>query len=103
MGVRNTSRRAAGQPGPESSLTKVLQTEHDQRAAALAMRLLSEGAALNDGDNQTWIQQYLFARGMTLAGGTSEIQRNLIGEQLLGLPRDRLIQPPEKPKETTWT
>jgi alkylation response protein AidB-like acyl-CoA dehydrogenase len=104
MGVRNTTRRAAGQPGPESSLTKVLQTEHDQRAAALAMRLLSEGVALADGDSRTWIEQFLFARGMTIAGGTSEIQRNLIGEQLLGLPRDRLIQPPGEgsliPKET---
>jgi len=64
----------------------LLQTEHDQRAAALALRLLSEGAALADGESHTWIEQFLFARGMTIAGGTSEIQRNLIGEQLLGLP-----------------
>jgi alkylation response protein AidB-like acyl-CoA dehydrogenase len=107
MGVRNTTRRAAGQPGPESSLTKLLQTEHDQRAAALAMRLLSEGAAVTDGVSRTWIEQFLFARGMTIAGGTSEIQRNLIGEQLLGLPRDRLIQPhgngPVTLKEAPWT
>jgi alkylation response protein AidB-like acyl-CoA dehydrogenase len=107
MGVRNTTRRAAGQAGPESSLTKLLSTEHDQRAAALALRLLSEGAALTDGKSRTWIEQFLFARGITIAGGTSEIQRNLIGEQLLGLPRDRLVQPPGKgpatPKETQWT
>jgi alkylation response protein AidB-like acyl-CoA dehydrogenase len=107
MGVRNSTRRAAGQPGPESSVTKLLQTEHDQRAAALALKLLASDAAVADGESQTWMEQFLFARGMTIAGGTSEIQRNLIGEQLLGLPRDRLILPDSKraatPKEMSWT
>jgi alkylation response protein AidB-like acyl-CoA dehydrogenase len=107
MGVRNSTRRVAGQPGPESSVTKLLQTEHDQRAAALALKLLANDAAVADGDSQTWIEQFLFARGMTIAGGTSEIQRNLIGEQLLGLPRDRLVRPdskgPVSPKEKSWT
>jgi alkylation response protein AidB-like acyl-CoA dehydrogenase len=92
MGVRNTTRRAAGQPGAESSLTKLLQTEHDQRAAALAMKLLGTRAAVTDRDSRTWIGQFLFARGMTIAGGTSEIQRNLIAERLLGLPRETLAQ-----------
>jgi len=80
MGVRNTTRRAAGQPGPESSLTKLLQTEHDQRAAALALRLLSEGAALADGESHTWIEQFLFARGMTIAGGSTEVGKNVIAK-----------------------
>jgi alkylation response protein AidB-like acyl-CoA dehydrogenase len=107
MGVRNSTRRVAGQPGAESSVTKLLRTEHDQRAAALALKLLANDAAVADGESQTWIEQCLFARGMTIAGGTSEIQRNLVGEQLLGLPRDRLIDPDSKgrgmPKEMSWT
>jgi hypothetical protein len=71
------------------------------------LKLLANDAAVADGESQTWIEQCLFARGMTIAGGTSEIQRNLVGEQLLGLPRDRLIDPDSKgramPKEMSWT
>jgi alkylation response protein AidB-like acyl-CoA dehydrogenase len=80
-----------GHPGNESSLEKVLGSETDQRLQDLAMALfgpygaLREGAlALGDG---TIPRHFLYARSETIMGGTSEIQRNVIAQRILGLPR----------------
>jgi alkylation response protein AidB-like acyl-CoA dehydrogenase len=78
-----------GQGGAEGNVTKLLSNELDQRMADLAIRLLGSSAAAGDTDGAKWTYQFLFTRCYTIAGGTSEIARNAIGEQLLGLPRDR--------------
>jgi len=39
--------------------------------------------------NGRWVKQYLADRSMTIAGGTSEVQRNIVAQRILGLPRDR--------------
>ena len=62
--------------------------EHDQRVQELGLALLGPLGAANDGDAAAWINGLLWSRCLTIAGGTSEIQRNVIAERLLGLPRD---------------
>jgi 3-oxochol-4-en-24-oyl-CoA dehydrogenase len=86
LGVRTAARAVTGaEPGPEGSLTKLLSGEHQQRVADLLARIGGAGLAL-DGDPAV---QYavLFTRGLTIAGGTSEIIRTQIAERVLGLPR----------------
>jgi alkylation response protein AidB-like acyl-CoA dehydrogenase len=77
---------AGADPGPEGSLAKLLSGEHQQRVADLLARIGGPELAL-DGDPAV---QYalLFSRGLTIAGGTSEIIRTQIAERVLGLPRD---------------
>jgi alkylation response protein AidB-like acyl-CoA dehydrogenase len=89
MGLRATLRSLAGaDPGPESSVRKLLGVEHDQRVQELGMELLGPAAATGDGRTEAWLTGLLFSRCLTIAGGTSEIQRNVIAERLLGLPKD---------------
>jgi alkylation response protein AidB-like acyl-CoA dehydrogenase len=77
---------AGKKPGPEGSLDKLLWSEEFQRLAALALDSVGiEGAAGED--VQQFAHQYLYSRGRTIAAGTSEIQRNIIAQRLLGLPR----------------
>ncbi|MBW3662570.1 MAG: acyl-CoA dehydrogenase [Actinobacteria bacterium] len=86
---RTTLRQLAGaDPGPGASVRKLLGVEHDQRVSEFALSLLGPDGAITDGDGGRWSRAYLLNRCLTIAGGTSEIQRNVIGERLLGLPRD---------------
>jgi len=90
MGLRSTARSLSGaQPGPEASVRKLMGVEHDQRTQELGLSLLGpEGATTEPGAAGQWTFGFLANRCLTIAGGTSEIQRNVIGERLLGLPRD---------------
>jgi alkylation response protein AidB-like acyl-CoA dehydrogenase len=89
MGLRTTLRSLAGaDPGPESSVRKLLGVLHDQRVQAVGLRLLGPAGAVVDERSQLWVTGLLFSRSLTIAGGTSEIQRNVIAERLLGLPKD---------------
>ena len=89
MGLRTTARAVAGaDPGPESSVRKLLNAEHDQRVQELGFRVLGTRALARQGDAETWIAGFLANRCLTIAGGTSEVQRNVIAERLLGLPKD---------------
>ena len=89
LGFRTTLRALSGaEPGPESSVRKLLGVEHDQRVSELALTLLGQEAAVDDGDAAVWAHSFLAGRCLTIAGGTSEVQRNVIAERLLGLPRD---------------
>ena len=74
--------------GSEASVRKLLGVEHDQRVQEVGVELLGPDAVVNEGDAAGWLHQFLFDRCLTIAGGTSEIQRNIIGERGLGLPRD---------------
>jgi alkylation response protein AidB-like acyl-CoA dehydrogenase len=90
LGLRTTLRSLTGaQPGPEASVRKLLGVEHDQRTQELGLSLLGPEGATTAGDAAQWTFGFLANRCLTIAGGTSEIQRNVIGERLLGLPRDR--------------
>lgn len=88
MGLRATEQALAGlSAGSAASVQKLLGAEHQQAVDETVLQLL--GPALMDMSGQRkWIEQYLFDRCLTIAGGTSEIQRNVIAERILGLPRD---------------
>jgi alkylation response protein AidB-like acyl-CoA dehydrogenase len=77
------------QPGPEGSLDKLLWSESFQRLCKVALRF--DGPALARGERDPSVgadlHNYLYSRGRTIAAGTSEIQRGIIAERILGLPR----------------
>ena len=77
-------------PGPEGSSTKIHWSEAHQRLLELSMQLLGETVCLPEGaDAQAaaLTHAYLWSRAETILAGTSEIQRNIIAEQMLSLPR----------------
>jgi alkylation response protein AidB-like acyl-CoA dehydrogenase len=91
--LRSVTRRLRGEaPGPEGSVLKLAFTETYVRMAETASGLLGPRGQLWRGtprapDGGRWAFQALFARRFAIAGGTSEIQRNIIGDRVLGLPR----------------
>lgn len=83
---------ATGVPGPEGSIQKIFWSELNQRLQQTAQELLGPYGQLMHGDtaaidNGVWSYGYLRARGNTIEAGTSEVQRNIIGHFVLGLPR----------------
>jgi alkylation response protein AidB-like acyl-CoA dehydrogenase len=82
----------SGVPGPEGSIQKIFWSELNQRFQQTAAELLgpyaqltkANGYAIDDGQ---WAYSYLRARGNTIEAGTSEIQRNIVGHFVLGLPK----------------
>jgi len=89
LGARTTLRSVSGvEPGPEASVRKLLGAEHEQRVQELGLALLGARGATTEDDAGQWSRGFLSTRCLTIAGGTSEVQRNVIGERILGLPRD---------------
>ena len=90
---RTLSRLARGvEPGPETSWIKLHWSEMSQALSASAVELCGEAAPLWRGAtdvpaNAKWQRQWLWSKAASIAGGTSEIQRNIIAERILGLPR----------------
>ena len=87
--------RAGRPPGPESSIGKVHQGELNQRIQALAVGLLGMDAVAWESDAADYASSLPFElRGMlrsranTIEGGTTEINKNVLGERVLGLPRE---------------
>ena len=69
-------------------MRKLLGVEHEQRVQEMGMALYGAGGAVLDGKAQRWEEGFLSTRCLTIAGGTSEVQRNVIAERILGQPRD---------------
>ncbi len=90
--ARSRARARAGRPaGPEGSITKIAKASANQRLQELAIGLLGADAAawpIDDDEASEWITQFLRTRANSIEGGTSEIQRNIVGERVLGLPRE---------------
>ncbi len=74
-------------PGPEGSIQKIFWSELNQRTQRDAMEILGEHGQLWDFDDGKWVYGYLRTRGNTIEAGTSEIQRNIVAERVLGLPK----------------
>ena len=81
-----------GAVGPESSSVKLLMAEAEQRLAATVLEVL--GPTLLDGDpddlaeNEFWYETYLYSRAASVYGGTRQIQRDIIADRILSLPKD---------------
>ncbi|MGV0790370.1 acyl-CoA dehydrogenase IpdE1 [Mycolicibacterium sp. XJ1819] len=76
------------QPG-QDNVSKLLWANWHRELGEIAMDVLgSEGLTLTDGDFDEWQRLYLFSRADTIYGGSNEIQRNIIAERVLGLPRE---------------
>jgi alkylation response protein AidB-like acyl-CoA dehydrogenase len=89
LGHRATLRTLSGvDPGSGSSVRKLLGVEHEQRVQEMGMALYGADGAVLDGKAQRWEEGFLSTRCLTIAGGTSEVQRNVIAERMLGQPRD---------------
>jgi alkylation response protein AidB-like acyl-CoA dehydrogenase len=99
-GYLQLTRAMSGEPaGRLGFKNKVLNTDFGQRVAGLALDLLAETSQLAPrpaapgvipGDER-WMTQFLGSLGLSIAGGTANIQRNIIAERGLGLPRDTTV------------
>ncbi|OBB88552.1 acyl-CoA dehydrogenase [Mycobacterium colombiense] len=92
LNLRRAARSVEGAgPGPEGNVTKLKLAEHMVEGAAIMAALLGPEVALTDGAGALAGRLMMGARGMAIAGGTSEVTRNQIAERILGMPRDPLI------------
>ena len=92
-GMRLMAQLAQGrEPGPEASITKLFWSEYQQQVGELAVDLLGAQALVRpDGDGyrtSKWQNVFLASRAGTIFSGTSEIQRNIVAERALGLPKE---------------
>ncbi len=107
LGLRVTLKQLSGtEPGATGSVRKLLGMRHAQQIAELCLAMSGPGGALGGGgasaavtrsgapNGAHWARQVLMTQALTIGGGTTDIQLNIIGERILGLPRD-----PEPPAE----
>jgi alkylation response protein AidB-like acyl-CoA dehydrogenase len=87
--------KAGRPPGPESSIGKVHQGELNQRMQLLAVDLLGSGGMAWESDAEDYaaslpyeLKGMLRSRANTIEGGTTEVNKNIVGERVLGLPRE---------------
>ena len=92
-GYRSLTRLLRGEaPGPEGSTSKLAWSQVDQELAELATEILGLRSQITEGawavDEGQWAYNCLLARASTIRAGTSEILKNILGERVLGLPKD---------------
>jgi alkylation response protein AidB-like acyl-CoA dehydrogenase len=83
--LRSLSMRLDRAPGAEGSVDKLLMARVEQDLLHVAMNLFGSEALVNDRDH--WFSDYLYSRASTIYGGSAQIQRNVLAERCLGLPR----------------
>jgi 3-oxochol-4-en-24-oyl-CoA dehydrogenase len=100
LGLRVTLKQLSGtEPGATGSVRKLLGMEHAQRIAELCFAVSGTSGALGgpggapvtglgEPNGAHWARQVLMTQALTIGGGTTDIQLNIIGERMLGLPRD---------------
>ena len=101
--MRTLSARIRGeQPGPEASVRKILADEHGQHVMDLALSLQGASGMIANAhvgglsgthgasamEAAVWYYGFLFAQALTIGGGTGAVQRNIVGERVLGLPHE---------------
>jgi alkylation response protein AidB-like acyl-CoA dehydrogenase len=110
-----TARLRGEPPGAEASIRKILADEHGQHVMAAARDLVGASGMLTDGGaaedptlpagkpepdlhDRHWYSGFLFSQALTIGGGTGEVQRNIVAERVLGLPREVDVD-----AGTTWS
>ncbi|MFI6053515.1 acyl-CoA dehydrogenase [Streptomyces violascens] len=89
LGLRTTMQQVSGlEPGAGASVRKLVQTPHQQKIAELALELLGPEGAVAEGPGERAVHGFLMSRCLTIAGGTTQVQLNVVAERILGLPRD---------------
>lgn len=89
IGLRTTLQQVSGlEPGAGASVRKLVQTAHQQKVAELALELLGPDGAVCEGAGERAVHGFLMSRCLTIAGGTTQVQLNVVAERILGLPRD---------------
>jgi alkylation response protein AidB-like acyl-CoA dehydrogenase len=91
-----TAFNAGAEPGPSESIGKLVWSQNLTRIGAAISEVLGPRIAADTGEWGTyaWAEHLLGAPGYRIAGGSDEIQRNIIGERVLGLPREPAPNPP---------
>jgi alkylation response protein AidB-like acyl-CoA dehydrogenase len=90
LAFRTTLRQLSGaEPGPASSVRKLVGMRHQQDVAELRFELRGSAGVSRDGELDQLAQDMLQTRCLTIAGGTSEVLKNVVAERILGLPRDQ--------------
>lgn len=94
-GLRQLTSSAAGKPGSPASgaFTKLYSSMIAERIARVAQAVMGDAAIAEAPGNRgagIWVKQYMNSIAAQIGGGTSNIQRNIIGERALGLPRDQV-------------
>lgn len=85
---RLLKRAESGALGPEAALIKIMSSEHIQSVyAAISEYLMGRGVVERGGDELAWEKGFFWSRGRSIAGGTSEVLRNVIAERVLGMAR----------------
>lgn len=101
-----TARLRGTQPGPEASIRKIMADEHGQRVMEVARDITGADAMVIGPDDsiagkhirsKSWYSGYMFSKALTIGGGTGEVQRNILGERVLGLPSE-----PSTEKGLSW-
>jgi alkylation response protein AidB-like acyl-CoA dehydrogenase len=100
--LRAAAARTGGKrPGPEGSITKLFQAEYNKRLQCVAMEMLGASAtawSTADAATGSSVRGFLRSRANTIEGGTSEIMRNILGERVLGLPKE-----PANDRDIPWS
>jgi alkylation response protein AidB-like acyl-CoA dehydrogenase len=113
LGMRTLTKFVNGEhPGPDASIFKLYWSEYHRKVSELAVDILGPEAMVPSGrwpsnafqaddvgapnDSASWVGTFLIARAGTIYAGTSQIQRNILGEMVLGLPKE------PKGERTTW-
>ena len=101
-----TARLRGSQPGPEASIRKIMADEHGQRVMSVARDITGADAMCIGPDDsvagkhirsKSWYSGYMFSQALTIGGGTTEVQKNILGERVLGLPAE-----PNPEKGLSW-